>query len=150
MTLKGLLPMDILLRKGFSSMENRMIFPTIKSSINELKKISTQCILEESVLQRNKETDLKARRKCPPTASRSVLTSCRICKIISSNHGKQLQPREHKISRGGFIIKESCLELLNFNKYQKIYILKTDGHNSYFEHFWFCIFSPLKFLENLS
>ena len=127
MTLKGVLPMDVLLRKGFSSMENRMIFPTIKSSIDELKNISTQCILEESVLQRNKKTDLKARRKCPPTASRSALTSCRICKIISSNHGKQLQPREHKISGGGFIIKESCPELLNFNKYQKIDILKKNN-----------------------
>ena len=123
MTLKGILPMDVLLRKGFSSMENKMIFPTIKTSIKELKYASMLCILEESVFQSDKGNDLKASRKCAPTASRSVFTTCRVCKIISSNDGKQLQPREHKISREGFIIKESCPELARLSKREKIGIL---------------------------
>ena len=127
MTLRGILPMDILLRKGLSSMEFKMIFPTIKSSINELKRVSLQCIIEESVLQSKKNNDLKESRKDAHTVSKSALTTCRICKIISSNHGKQSQPREHKISREGFIIKESCPELAGLSKSEKIGILKKNG-----------------------
>ena len=108
MTLKGTLPMDILLRKGFSSMENKMMFPTIKSSIKELKNVSMVCILEESAFQSDKKDDLKASRKYVPTLSRSVLTSCRICKIKASNEGMELQPKVHKVTRNGLIIRESC------------------------------------------
>ena len=39
---------------------------------------------------------------------RSVLTTCRICKIKASNEGTELQPKLHKVTKNGFIIRETC------------------------------------------
>ena len=124
LALKSILPMDILLRESFNSLENNKIFSTIKSRISDIKNASRVHILERSthlcndgnrftsMITNNKQEQHQQQQQQQQhqhqQQQRSVLTTCRICKIKASNEGTELQPRHHKVTRNGFIIRETC------------------------------------------
>ena len=116
LTVKHVLPTDILRRISFVDMDNKERISLIKMNILQLTDVSRQCLIDRQVLRPERQNHMSPVRKFKEI-------TCRICKIISSNDGKPLQPREHKISREGFIIKESCPELARLSKREKIGIL---------------------------
>ena len=116
LTVKHVLPTDILRRISFVDMDNKERISLIKMNILQLTDVSRQCLIDRQVLRPERQNHMSPVRKYKEI-------TCRICKIISSNDGKPLQPREHKISREGFIIKESCPELARLSKREKIGIL---------------------------
>ena len=64
--------------------------------------------------------------KAGGTVAHSAVIICRICKIISSNQGRKACARSHAITSKGFVIKETCPEISDLSREQKIEILKRN------------------------
>ena len=120
LTVKHVLPVDVLRTTSFADMDNEERFSLIKKNILQLKDVSRQCIVETQILRPEKQSHVN------PVGKFQEIT-CRICVIVSSNNCQILRPKLHRVTTAGNVIKESCPELLKFNKYQKIDILNKNN-----------------------
>ena len=119
LTVKHVLPAEVLRRTSFADMDNKERYFLIKMNISHLKDASRQCLIDSQILRPEKQSHVNPVR-------RSENVTCRVCVIISSNNCQVLRPREHNVTERGFIIKESCPELAGLSKSEKIGILKKN------------------------
>ena len=120
LTIKHVLPGFVLRTTSFDNMDKKERFSLIKMNISQLKDTSRQWLIEMPLLKSEKQS-----RVNPVQKFKEV--TCRICVIVSSNNCQILRPKLHRVTTAGNVIKESCPELLKFNKYQKIDILKNNN-----------------------
>ena len=177
MTIKKILPVEILLNSNLQSLDKHRLFFAIKDWIIQLETNSFACVIERCMLDSteldkfsNNETithqdsqaeripayaftdakklgvyrnqySLRRRRfddedcqdkyfqsktKTERLFSHSAVVTCRICKIVASNKGKKAHPRDHEVTSKGFVVKESCPEILKLGREEKIKILKNN------------------------
>ena len=120
LTVKHVLPLEVLKRTNFADMDNSERFSVIKMNILQLKDVSRQCLVETQFLRPEKQSHKNSVQKFKEI-------TCRICKIISSNNCQTLRPKLHRVTPAGFVIKESCPELARLSRCERINFLKKNN-----------------------